>query len=811
MYRIRYVRRAVALVIGLVMAAMPGERTVRSVQAQPSVQTVVEPEAVSNKYLHTVWTIEDGLPQNTVNAILQTRDGYLWLATFGGLVRFDGVSFTVFDVANAPELASNRMLSLYEDREGALWIGHEREGVSRYEGGVFTRFGEGDGLTDGDVLSFAEDREGVLWIGTSNGLVHYEGGQFTLFTSADGLPSGKVSALHVDREGVLWAGTGWMNPSLPGGLVRYREGRFEATPFLTGLGWGVASILEDQQGTLWVGMGDGLMRLDEGRLERVYAYEGRGNTISALHQDQSGNLWFTAGDGIAVMEQIAPGTATGDPEWAEAQQFNEGVEGQVRSIFEDREGNLWVGTNGYGLVRLRRKQLKRYLGRDGLPAPSVLPVIADGQGGLWLGSGCDGLTHFQAGRFTTYPLLGGCVNALLRSRDGVLWIGHNQRITQLQEGVFTTVVAPDSLYHMGNVRALFQDREGTLWAGTGTGLFRFQEGQWEGFSATEGLVDNDVHFITQDQAGALWVGTRAGLSRFQADTFTNYTAENGLAPGMVRAIHEDTDGTLWIGTYGGGLSRLKDGVFTRYTMDDGLFDNVISRILEDDRGNLWMLGNLGLFYINRQVLNDFAEGLRSAIASVSLGPDEGMAEGNGGSQPAGWQTEDGKMWFPTINGIVVVDAKNFMINEVPPPVMVERAIFVGHEFDLRQPIEASAGLRDVEIHYTGLSLSAPEKVRFRYKLEGHDAMWQDVGRRRAAYYTSLSPGSYQFRVQAANNDGVWNEVGATLTFSLAPHFYETVWFLRTLCTLAWLGRLCRISDADAKPGGAEPPPPSRSR
>ena len=723
--------------------------------------------------MHRIWTTEEGLPQNMVNDILQTRDGYLWLATFGGLGRFDGHRFTVFNIANTEGLGSNRILSLHEDREGALWMGLETGELARFHQGVFSTYEVDEGLPGGVIWSIVEDREGNLWIGGAGGLGRLTDGRFRTYTVADGLPANWVTSLLVDRVGDVWIGT-------RGGLGRYSAGRFTVYTTDDGLpDRRVRALFEDHVGNLWVGTKNGLARHSEGRFTAYPSTSQPIVSIRSIAEDRAGNLWISTGGALVRLEvATAPG---GERLRSAVYPFDAFTYGDfpIWSIFQDQEDNLWVGIRGQGLSRLRKRAVMRYTTRDGLPNPQVLPITSDGEGGLWIGSGCTGgVTRYQSGTFTLHQANDRkiqCPRALLRDRKGVLWIGHNEVMTRYQDGTYTHYTKDDGL-PPGVVRALFEDRVGTLWVGfQGGGVARFQDDVFTPYTTHDGLLNDHVVFITQDRRGALWFGTQKGLSRFENDVFTNFSTQDGLSPGMVRAIHEDEDGTLWIGTYGGGLSRLKEGIFTRYTMDDGLFDNVISRILEDDRGNLWMNGNLGLFYVSRKALNDFADGAIPSIECVSFGPGDGMAEGNGGGQPAGWKTPDGKMWFPTIDGLVVVDPAHLNINNVPPPVVIEQVFIDDVQFDLEHTLEATQGRGDLEVRYAALSFSRPGRVRYKYRLEGYDEDWVDAGDRRVAYYTSLPHGDYRFGVIASNDYGVWNEEGASVRVTIHPPWWRKTW------------------------------------
>ncbi len=744
-------------------------------------------------YAYQRWTSAEGLPQNTINAIIQTRDGYLWLATYGGLTRFNGSEFKVFDQATNEGLLSNRIVSLYEDPEGVLWIGHEYEGVNAYADGKFRAFTPKDGMPSGSVQAILKDASGTIWVGTEEGLGRWRDGRWTRFDGFDGLPVEDVRALSTDREGGVWVGTAR-------GLARYVEGRFEQLMADDGIPpGGVHSFFEDAEG-LWIGVTEGLVQYSEGVFEnRLMAGDlpQRPYSSRSLARGLDRTLWAVSAppDHFFRFREVLPGEP-GRATWRREivklpQSF------KAWSTFVDREGSLWVGTIGDGLLRLRHQPIRRYTTEDGLPAAEPRVVAADGEGGLWIGFGCagPGLIRFAGGLAEDFATavtegLPVCASALLLDRRGVLWIGGSDadgaRLTRFEDGaelmsyedgVLKRRVHADSLPGR-NIQALLEDRDGGLWVGTaGAGIVHLPPGEPAvTYTTREGLVHDHVHFLLQDRAGAVWIGTNTGLSRLENGLLTNITADDGLSPGMVRAIYQDGDDMLWIGTYGGGLSRIAAGEIFRYTIADGLFDNVVSTILEDQRGRLWMLGNSGLFYAGREDLNAVAEGQAEMVFSVSFATAEGMVEGTGGSQPAGSRTEDGRLWFPTIDGLATIDAQNFRIDEEPPPVVIERLAINGKSVPPAAHFEVAPGNRDLEIHYAGLSFLAPERLRYRYLLEGYETDWVEVGDRRLAHYTNLPPGQYTFRVSVANHHGVWNESGASISFVLVPFFWETSWF-----------------------------------
>ena len=773
--------------------------------------SVVSSSAAPAQYRIDVWTTENGLPQNTITSMLQTRDGYLWLGTFGGLTRFDGVRFTVFDVGNTKGLKSNRILGLCEDRAGNLWIGTERGGLARYREGNFTTYTTKDGLPIDTVSYICEDRARRLWLGTSEGLVQFDGGRFIVYTTKDGMPSNAVSRITEDRRGDLWFGT-------RSGLVRLSGGRFTTYTTRDGLPENyVRTVYEGRDGGLWVGTNSGgVARFSGGRAATYTTADGLShNGVRSIVEDRTGNLWIGTWSGLNRLSfgEASAQTSLGGMITVFAKEYGLS-DNTVDCLLADREGNIWVGTNTAGLNRLRARKLAAYGKEEGLPADGVVPITEDAAGDIWIGTTCGGLARFRAGVFTTYGAKDGlpneCVWSLLADRAGNLWIGTwGGGLTRFREGKFTTYTSSNSGLPANAVLALFEDHTGTLWVGTGTGLTRFQDGAFTVYRQQDGLVYDDVRFITEDREGALWVGTTGGVSRFKDGRFTNYTTDNGLSHNFVREIHETADGTFWFGTYGGGLNRFKHGRFAQITTRQGLFENIVSRILEDERGNFWMSGNKGIFRASRKELDDLADGKTTSIICVSYGVADGMKsnECNGGGQPAGWKTRAGQLWFPTAKGVAVVDLQSIGFNELPPPVAIEQVLVNQSAVDALSEISVPPGAGELEIHYTGLSLIASEQVRFRYQLAGLDNNWVEAGTRRAAYYSHLPPGKYSFAVIAANIDGVWNREGARLRVVVIPPFWRTWWFLSLalagLAGLVWLAYQRRIAVLERRQAAQE--------
>jgi signal transduction histidine kinase/ligand-binding sensor domain-containing protein/CheY-like chemotaxis protein len=763
MTRHRLLRYGTCLAIGLLLFARLWNQPAFALDLKKAI----------TQYTHNVWTSENGLPQNSILAITQTQDGYLWLGTEEGLVRFDGVTFTVFDKTNTEEMKHNYVYVLYEDREGSLWIGTQG-GLNRFKDGKFTNFTTKDGLSSDIVYSLYEDKEESLWIGTRGGLNRFKDGKFSSYTTKDGLSNNGVLSMCEDREGNLWLGAG-------DGLNRFKDGKFTIFTTKDGLANDVVrSIYKDKAGSLWIGTQGGLNRFKDGKFTTFTTKDGlSSNLVFSLDEDKDGSLWIGTGSG--GLNRLKDGKFT-------TVTTKDGLSSDaVVSIYEDKEGSLWVGTEG-GLDRFKDEKFTVFTTKDGLSNNSVFPIYEDKAGSLWIGTQGGGLNRFKDGKFTTFTTKDGLANndvlSIYEDKEGSLWIGTEGGLDRLKDGKFTSYFTKDAM-SKDAVFSIYEDREGSLWIGTyGRGLQRFKDGKFTSFTTKDGLSTNFVDSINEDKEGSLWIGTGAGLNRFKDGKFTLFTTKDGLSHNYVLSIYEDKEGSLWIGTNGGGLNRFKNGKFTVFNVKDGLFDDTAFQILEDDQANLWMSCNKGIYRVSKKELNDFADGRIKSLTSVAYGITDGLKsnECNGGS-PAGFRTKDGTMWFATVKGAAVIDPGNIKLNPLPPPVVVEKVILDGKSFSTSEQLEAHPGARQLEFHFTALSFLVPEKVRFKYKLEGFDKEWVDAGTRRVAYYTNLPPGTYRFRVIACNNDGVWNEIGTSFEFYLQPRFYQTNWFY-ALCGLA---------------------------
>jgi signal transduction histidine kinase/ligand-binding sensor domain-containing protein/CheY-like chemotaxis protein len=722
------------------------------------------------QYVHDVWQTEQGLPQNSVNAVLQSRDGFIWFGTQEGLVRFDGARFEVFNRLNTKGLGHNHITSLLEDRDGALWSGTLGGGLTRMKSGVFTRFTRDTGLTTEFIDSLAEDRQGTIWIGTKDrGLMMYEGGgRFRPITDAR-VPGTDIRALYPDQNGDLWVGTS-------SGLIRYRNGSFVPPPTSNDVfGAAITSIIGDRADGVWIGTDRGLFRCNQAHCA-LAPVQPPGAWISALLLDHDQNLWIGLNGGSLSRLSGDRLTTLGPT--------SDIPNNSPYSMVEDREHNLWVGTNGGGLIRFNDGDVIPYGEPEGAPAV-IGPAYEDTHRTVWLGSP-SGLTTMAADgsikRYTTATgLAHNRVVAFAEDPRGGMWIGTSAGLNHLRDGRFDRLTKANGL-SSSSITALLVDRAGVLWAGTENGVNRIERGHITVLTTHHGLGSDYVNVLHEDRRGTIWAGLRGGgLARWADGHFVSLTTRDGLSSNIVSSIHDDRDGVFWIGTRGGGLNRYRDGRFRAFTTAEGFFDDSIHRILEDDDNNLWVSSNKGIARVSKRELDELADGRHQALTMRLMGRSDGMrsSECNGFGQPAGMRTRDGRLWFPTLKGMAVIDPARLHDNLLPPPVNIEAVEIDQQLVSLERPADMRPGQGQLEFRYSALSFVDPSKNRFKYKLEGYDKDWQATTRWRMTY-TNMPPGRYTFRVIAANNDGVWNTAGVAFALRLRPHYYQTAWFYALL-------------------------------
>lgn len=695
------------------------------------------------------WTVDHGLPNNDITALLQSADGYIWAGSWAGAVRFDGVRFTPIadDVPNA------HLRSLHQDRDGAMWIGVSGLGVVRWRPNGFERFTPPDGLPGRDVRAITADREGRVWVATESGVGVIESGRVTkvaaagAFPGINGLQLGPDGRVRVAAEGVTCANNGLALDcaALPSGATT------------------ASAVWLDQQRHLWVGTDAGLF-VDGSRRDP--------GAVSSLFESRDGAMWvgFVSGELARLHGSTIEryGGADGLPE-----------SGFVASITQDREGSIWLATSNGGVSRLKPKRVRAYTMADGLTAQVAGSVVETPTGDIWVATGCGAITKLVGERFvpqlvdrTTH----GCFREALAARDGTLWIaGRGGGLLRFDGTTVQQIPGLSDSY----VSAIFEDSKRRLWVGTETGgLHIFENGKLSrAFAEADGVATHYLASFAEDRDGRIWIGSNAnGLSVYENGAFRKLSDAENPPSKNIAGLLIDSRGDLWIGTASEGLYRRRNGKYDAFGLAQGLGDRLVAVLLEDTSGNMWVGTARGISRLERERIEAVANGTADSLAPIILDRSDGMVEiegSGGGFDPSGLRDRHGRLWFSTIGGIVVVDPARFPINELVAPVIVE-----GARIDERQvradgsSLIVPAGTQSIELSYTSFSLLAPAKVQFRYRLRGLTDEWQDVGGRRTAYYTRLAPGEYDFEVASANNDGVWNPAPATVRLIVQPFFWE---------------------------------------
>ena len=710
------------------------------------------------------WGPAQGLSRSRIRAIAQDRDGYLWLGTDGGLVRFDGASFTVFN-RRTGDLRDNEVWALAEERDGALWIGTS-DGLTLYRNGSFRTFTKADGLPDNWVRAIDIDPAGTLWIVTARGVARTTAGSSPTFTIQDGLPTNlpiRVSAKA--PQGVLL--------SVSDRVYRVVDGRLTAVDGLvTAEDGAVNHLTAISDGSVWLSFESGLVkRIQNGAITVLRPRAGVAMRSPTVFEDRQGGVWLTSRDGLF---RLADGEFRPALPSAIGNRF-----GTVFCLCGDREGSLWLGLEASGLARLRLSQFSVLSTDQGLASDSMRTVFQDRRGDLWIGTSI-GLARWSEGRVVNFGEAEGLptrpVSAVGEDQDGIVWAAAGGDLYRIRDG---RAVRDAGWPHVQDIKTIYRDWKNRLWVGTASdGLFLREGDRWTGLHAQDGLASNQVRGLVLDRSGALWVATLGGgVCRYLDGRFTTFTERDGLANDRVAAVFEDDEGAIWFGTRN-GLSRFAAGRFTTYRARDGLPTDYVSSMLDDGAGAFWFSCDNGLFTVPKADFRDFAAGKIRALRAQSFGLRDGLLSlaFGAGTQPNAWRTTDGRLLFASLKGLVAVGVGHSAPNAVVPPVHIESVLIDKRSHPPGQALTVPPGSREVEIRFTALSLIAPEKVLFKYRLEGFDPDWVEAGTRRFAYYANLPAGSYRFRVIACNNDGLWNETGDAATFTLTPFFYQRGWF-----------------------------------
>ncbi len=731
----------------------------------------VTQRTLADGYTRRVWQTQDGLPENTVQAFAQTPDHYLWIGTSGGLVRFDGARFVVFDRENTPEILENSIFCLTVARDGSLWAGTEGGGLLRYQSGVFRAYSAATGLTNGFVRDVYEDREGTLWAGTDDGLFRLSGGRFIRTDGNGKIPALAVHDIQEDHAGRLWVGgsrlvmiqgnecqefqlegypsatrvksiletrDGTLWVGTVSGLERRRAGQesahFEKVPEISST---VRVLLEDSAGTLWIGsIGQGLLRFGDGRFTGVTTSEGPpSSTVLALFEDSEQNLWGGMQTGLWRLSRTAMSTYP----------LPDAQNADFETIYPDRDGSLFVASTELYRINSRRDDAER------IPSPGpgirVRNVFRDSSGALWIGTDGHGAFRSKGGSEVHYTKRSGLTNDF--------------------------------------IRAFLESRDGSIWIGTDEGVNRWQNGAITNYGVAEGLCYFSVRTLMEDSRGDLWIGTDRGVSRWRNGSFLHDEVTERLRSEKVWTIHEDRDGGLWFGTRGGGLIRWRAAKLTSFNSGQGLASNSIYQILEDARGTFWMSGPNGISSVARHDLDWLAEhpDFHPAVTLYGLSDGVEATQMHGGTQPAGCLTPSGELWFPSNRGPVRILPDQTRAGVVPQ-VVIEQVLVDGREKPVTGRLLVPPGEGKLQIEYSAIRLRSQERIRFRYMLEGFDRDWTEPLNSRVANYTNLPPGEYRFRVEAFEMNMPDKATQAWLGIDWRSHVYRTGWFLALCAALA---------------------------
>jgi ligand-binding sensor domain-containing protein len=701
------------------------------------------------QYAQTHFAARDGMPHSLANAIAQTGDGYLWTTSQEGLSRFDGASFTTYDHRTTEGIPGSQFTALAVDKQGTLWAGTRSRGVLHLVGGEFRTVAWEPGPQESQIRVLAFDASGDLWIGMRDrGVVRvHDGALAAALTTRDGLPSDDVRALHVARDGALWIGTFR-------GLVRWTGGRLvRGPPPLDGVA--VHSIAQDAGGALWCATDKGLLRLHDGAVETIGADTLPDEVVKVLF-DRDGNLWIGTRTGVARRTVDGKIERLPSPDVV------------INALHEDADGNLWIGSDR-GLDRLHDGDVLPFGASEGLADEIVGGFREDPAGAKWITTP-GGLYRIAPGETTATRIAARRgLYAIYADARGAVWFGgRDGNLGRWRDGQLTWLGNQD----WERVRSLAETAEG-LWLGTDQGLFRMPgERMADAVAVVPGVA---VRSIVPDPAGSLWLATESGLMRWRAGAMAAIPPAGPPRTTPVTTIVVDADNTIWVGTEGAGLWRLRNGNWFVFTHRHGLFDDVMWRILDDGLGHLWMSSNRGIWRVNRQELDAVTAGQRATVESQVYGEADGMRdrECNGVADPAGWRTADGRLWFPTGRGLAVIDPAHLQ-ERSPPRALVESVRVNGKVQHVAGALVLPAGSPRLELGYTAPALRSPERLRFRYRLDGFEPDWIAAGTQRVAQYTNLPPGDYRFIVAAGFDDN-WGPEGALL-LTLPPLFYQTGWF-----------------------------------
>lgn len=747
----------------------------------------LDPKKPVDQYLVDQWETSAGIPSNTVLSINQTPDGYLWIATTKGLVRYDGIKFSLISFVETKGTASSENPipeTLFVDRQGILWIGSSAGLTSfDYQTGQFYTYTPHRGITKDRIRRIKDDMRGDLWISFFTSYVNrYSDGEFTPFNASHGLKGKRINAIVERQNGSLLFG------SREHGVFIYREGKFFNYP-VTGLEQlHLIDMVEDKKGYLWIGTNSGLFRVTGKETKMYTTRNGLSNDyVTDIMEDSDGNLWVGTLKGLNRKEK-KPDDTIGFGNVLNAL--------TIVCLFEDREKSLWVGTYDSGIKRIKEGKFTSYKPVEQYAEEIFLSLFEDRYGDTWIGSLSGKLFRCRGGEIIDVvesPAISGAgITAIAEDANGYLWLGTNGKgVFQKKNRRFTQLTTREGLAD-NLVTSIFKDSKGNLWFSTfgGVSVIHYSNGSLETVNSRKGLSGKVVHNVYEDHRQNIWIAADKGVTVLKGGKIAKENVEYHLQGVSVTCIYEDhsppgtnpgKDRVVWLATHGAGLKRLKDGNVISFITANGMTTDFIYQFFEDQQENFWLMSDSGILRVSKGELNRFAGGQADIINCASFGISEGMKSielNNEFSRHSALKTRKGEFWFITQKNISIIDPGKIQINKVPPPVIIEAVLFDERPISLHREELEFHGISDYQFHFTAPTFLSPGKVKFKYQLQGFDREWVFLGpgRERQAQYKNLGPGTYTFRVIACNSEGIWNQTGDSLTFTLTPLFYETLVF-----------------------------------
>lgn len=741
------------------------------------------------------WMIEHGMPQNSVTAVLQTRAGYIWAGTYNGIAQFDGVRFKVFDSSNTEGLPNSRVTTLFQDTRGEIWIGHDTGDVTRFSNGKFYPVPMPHKWSSNPIAQIIADAAGDLWVAYARGeAVRIRDGLIIPPTKEIADEPAVAPQLILDAQRrLLMVRNGYVAEITPQGSHLVDLGGPEARPYY-------ARVARSRQGGLWVS-GTGIVhrRVGDTWQEDLGSFPWGGASVATMMESSTGQLLVGTLDAGLFIYDRSRG-------WMNLNRTNGLPHDWVRCLTEDRERNIWVGTSG-GLAILRPRKVVMHSPPDSWQGRRVHGITLAGDGSVWAATEGSGVYRLKGEKWTHFGPNEGLSNpfawTVMADSRGRVWVGTWGGGLFRMESNSNSFARQFDLAERGEpVTALMEFPTNTLWIGTASGLMRCQDDKLERLASLGGAAAGDVRALEKGLDGELWVGTQgSGLGLFKDGKMRTFGRADGLPRDFLLALYQEKDGTLWIGTLDQGICRYRNGRFDTISIKQGLPNNVIGHIADDGQGNLWFNSQKGLFRVSKSDLHNCADGKIKAVRPLVYGKPEGLTTiaGTSGFTPSGFRSADGKLWFPTSQGIAAINPAPVNTNQVPPSVWIEEILVDSQKADIRSKtnqtrsgeskteriVELNPGRRQLEIRFTGISFTSPERVQFKYRLEGIDANWTESESRGPVTYSFLPPNRYTFHVIACNSDGLWNETGDTVLIIVLPHVWQTWWFKTGLVILGF--------------------------